>query len=169
MGCVDEVGKDMENAVVEAPAAEAAAPADAADKSDGTVWYGSDGLSIEALGAKVTATHPINFAQMSAQATTNADGQLSAIEYSIDMSDFTSDHPKLTEHLHNEDFFHTGMFPAASFKSTSVSAMPADADGNNAKIQGALTIRGVTKTIEAMAKAGVEGDVMRATSKFKIN
>ena len=169
VGCVDEVGKDMENAVVDAPAVAADAPKDAMANGEGTMWYGTDAVSIEALGAKVTATHPINFARMTAQASTNAEGQLSSIEFNIDMSDFSSDHPKLTEHLHNEDFFHTGMFPTASFKSTSVAAMPADEDGNNAKVQGDLTIRGVTKTIEAKAKAAVEGDMMRATSKFKIN
>ena len=107
VGCVDEVGKDMENAVVDAPAAAAEAPKEAVANGENTVWYGTDALSIEALGAKVTATHPINFARMTAQATTSGDGQLSAIEFAIDMSDFSSDHPKLTEHLHNEDFFHT--------------------------------------------------------------
>ncbi|MDX3884007.1 MAG: YceI family protein [Sphingomonas sp.] len=48
----------------------------------------------------------------------------------------------LTKHLLGPDFFDAAKFPTATFKSTSITV-----DGNDAKITGDLTIKGVTKQV----------------------
>lgn len=47
-------------------------------------------------------------------------GELNSLNVNIDMSSTFSDHPKLTKHLLNEDFFDVQKYAMAQFKSTSI-------------------------------------------------
>lgn len=78
-----------------------------------------------------------------------------------------SGNAKLDAHLATADFFDAEKFPTASFKSTRV--IP-DKDGDEAKIEGNLTIRGVTKPVVLDAEfvgAGINPFVKKPTVGFK--
>ncbi|MFD2785447.1 YceI family protein [Hymenobacter rubripertinctus] len=70
---------------------------------------------------------------------------------------------KLVGHLRSEDFFSIDKNPTSTFKITSVTPLKGDAKGNNATINGDLTIKGITQKISFPAKAGVKGGVASAT------
>ncbi len=76
-----------------------------------------------------------------------------------------SGNAKLDAHLATADFFDAEKFPTASFKSTRVTVK-----GDEAKIEGNLTIRGVTKPVVLDAEfvgAGINPFVKKPTVGFK--
>ncbi len=76
-----------------------------------------------------------------------------------------SGNAKLDAHLATPDFFDAEKFPTASFKSTRVRVK-----GDEAKIEGNLTIRGVTKPVVLDAEfvgAGINPFVKKPTVGFK--
>jgi polyisoprenoid-binding protein YceI len=77
----------------------------------------------------------------------------------------SSGNAKLDTHLATPDFFDAEKFPTASFKSTRVTV-----NGDEAKIEGNLTIRGVTKPVVLDAEfvgAGTNPFVKKPTVGFK--
>ena len=165
VACVEDVSKDKAHAVVEdvaadAPANERAAAAErwAVDASRST---------LKALGAKVTATHPIEFGQWQGQVAVS-DGQLSGVEYTIQMESLSSDHPKLTQHLKAADFFDVSTFPTASFRSTKI-VPGASEPGMTHTVTGELTIRGTTKQVSFPAQLTVGADEVAARTEFAID
>ncbi len=56
--------------------------------------------------------------------------------------------PKLDEHMRGEDFFDTAKYPTATFVSDKVTVTGAD----TAKVQGMLTLHGVTKPVTLNVK-----------------
>ncbi len=163
-GCVEDVGKDKVKAVVEeaAPAMEEKSPA--ATKA----WtVDASKSSIKALGAKITATHPIDFNTFEGTAKT-AGGELSAVAFTVTMDGLESDHPKLTGHLKNEDFFDVAKHPTASFESTSI-AKGSDAEGMTHTITGNMTVRGTTKSLTFPANVTATGTTVTATTEFTID
>ena len=70
---------------------------------------------------------------------------------------------KLVGHLKNEDFFAVDKNPTATFVISSVKAMKADANGNNAQVTGNLTIKGKTNPVTFPAKVGVKDGVASAS------
>ena len=87
------------------------------------------------------------------------------------MATITSDNPRLTKHLLNEDFFHVDKFPTSTFQSTSIEALPASGEVSPThKIVGTMTIRGQSKTIEFPATIDVsDATKITAKSEFAIN
>lgn len=65
------------------------------------------------------------------------------VSFTVDASTVDTDEPKRDEHLKSEDFFNTQKFPNFTFKSTSMKKVK----GNNYKLVGNLTMRGVTKSV----------------------
>lgn len=65
------------------------------------------------------------------------------ISFTVDAGSVDTDEPKRDEHLRSEDFFYTQKFPNFTFKSTSMKKT----SGNNYKLIGNLTMRGVTKSV----------------------
>ena len=65
------------------------------------------------------------------------------ISFTVDAGSVDTDEPKRDEHLRSEDFFYTQKFPNFTFKSTSMKKV----SGNNYKLVGNLTMRGVTKSV----------------------
>ncbi|WP_380878634.1 polyisoprenoid-binding protein [Sphingomonas sp. DBB INV C78] len=65
-----------------------------------------------------------------------------SVEIEIPINSVATSSAGLTKHLLGTDFFDAAKFPTATFKSTSVVV-----DGNDAKITGDLTIKGVTKQV----------------------
>jgi polyisoprenoid-binding protein YceI len=69
--------------------------------------------------------------------------QDSSVSVTIPIDKIQSTTPPLDAHLKTEDFFDSGKYPEARFRSTKI-----DVSGNTAKFTGELTIRDKTKTVE---------------------
>jgi len=167
-GCVEDVSKDKIEAVVEdvEPAEEKAK--EAAPSAEGDAWaVVMESSSIKALGAKVTATHPIDFHDWSATASVK-DGALVGLSYTVQMASLEADHPKLTAHLKDTDFFDVAKHPTSTFASTAVRA-GSDVEGMTHTIEGTMTIHGQSKTVTFPAKVQAKGDKLMAETEFALN
>lgn len=69
------------------------------------------------------------------------------VQVTFNVAAMTTTAPAFTKHLSSADFFDVAKFPTATFTSTAVQA-----SGNNAKITGNLTIKGITKPVTLAAK-----------------
>ncbi len=65
------------------------------------------------------------------------------VEFTADVASINTENEKRDAHLKSSDFFAADSFPTMTFVSTKVSGV----DANNFKIDGNLTIRGVTKPV----------------------
>jgi len=72
-----------------------------------------------------------------------ADLSKSSVEVKIPIRSVHSGVPKFDEHLKSADFFDSGKFPTATFKSTKVEP----SSNTNLKVTGDLTLHGVTKPV----------------------
>ena len=68
--------------------------------------------------------------------------QAASVSIEIPINKVVTSNADLNKHLLGADFFDAAKFPKATFKSTSVAV-----DGNDAKITGDLTIKGITKRV----------------------
>jgi len=85
----------------------------------------------------------------------------------VDLKD-TSSNAKLTGHLKSDDFFSAASHPIGKFEITSATPI-SDGSGNNYKLTGNLTIKGITKEVTFPAKVNINGDVVTASSDFNID
>lgn len=169
-GCVEDVGKDKVAATVEeVPVAEAPAP-DAA-KTEAPAAVGKE-LQIDqakskigALGAKISAKHPIDFHDYTGSVTLEGDVP-AGVKFDVKMATLTSDNEKLTGHLLNEDFFFVEKHPNATFTSTKVTT---GGTGGTHTVEGDLTIRGMTKRVTFPATFAVGTSEVTANTEFVIN
>lgn len=161
-GCIEDVGEGKVEAVVEQ-----AAPEPAKEVGTRSLKVDAARSSLKALGAKVTATHPIDFKTFSGEVSLDGD-DLKAIAFSAAVADLQADHPKLTQHLLNEDFLFVDKHPEATFRSTGVKA-GAKEPGMTHTVQGNLSIRGVTKKVTFPAKIAVDKGEVKAETEFVIN
>lgn len=67
----------------------------------------------------------------------------SSVELTIDVSSIFTGIQKRDDHLRSPDFFDIGKYPTISFTSAHINSV----HGNNAKVIGDLTIRGITRQI----------------------
>lgn len=156
-GCVEDVSKDkVEATVAEAKKVEQA-PAGDELKVDASKSM------IKALGAKITATHPIDFHDFTGSLALAGD-KLSSVSFEVQMASLEADHPKLTGHLKNEDFFDVANHPTATFQSTSIKQ-----EGGKATIEGNLTIRGNSKSVTFPADVKVTDTTVEAKTEFAID
>lgn len=165
VACVADVGEGHVAATVEEAPAPAAAPVEA---PTGTALAVDPARSsLRALGAKITATHPIDFPRFTGSVTVDGD-TVTGIAFEVDMASLESDHPKLTSHLKNADFFDVGRFPKATFRSTEISAGATEA-GATHTVKGDLTIRGTTKRVGFPATVTVAPGEVEARTEFVID
>ena len=164
--CVADVGEGKvaaEVAEAPAPSAEKAAPA-AAGKA---LKIDTSASKVHALGAKITATHPVDFKKWEGTVTVDGDA-VTDLNFTIHTASLESDHPKLTGHLKNEDFLFVEKFPTASFDASEIKA-GSDKEGATHTVTGALEIRGVTKQVTFPAKIEVAERGVKAATEFVIN
>jgi polyisoprenoid-binding protein YceI len=123
-----------------------------------------------AVGAKVTAHHPIDFKAYTGSVELSGD-QVVGLSYEADMTTLESDHPKLTEHLKDADFFDVAKFPKSTFKAVTFApgATGEGAEGMTHTVVGDLTIRGTTKRVTFPAKIEVKPEAVEATTEFSVN
>ena len=166
-GCVEDVATDKVEAVVEdvepaEPKAKEPAPA------AGTAWtVVKERSTIKALGAKVTATHPIDFKRWKAEVSVD-EGKLAALSYTVEMDSLEADHPKLTEHLKNEDFFDVPNHPTSTFASTQITE-GSDVEGMTHTVEGTMTIRGKAKSVTFPVKVQTKEGKLMAETEFALN
>lgn len=163
--CVEDVGTGKTEAtIVEPPATEPSEPTVAAGSA---LTVDASKGKVHALGAKVTAKHPIVFKDYTGAIT--VDGEtVTAVSYEVDMRTLEADHPKLTAHLLEEDFFDVAKHPNSTFASSEIAAGSDVADMTHT-VTGDLTIRGTTKRVSFPAKIAVTGTEAAASAEFVIN
>lgn len=167
IACVDDVGKDRVAATIEDAPEAPAEPATKAEPTGTVVQVDPAQSSLRAVGAKITAEHPIDFKDYTGQI--RVDGTtVSGIEFSVTMATLESDHPKLTAHLKNEDFFEVEKFPTATFASTSVKE-GSDAENFTHTVTGDLTLKGKTKRLTFPARISIEDGTVKAATEFVVN
>lgn len=161
--CVGDVGEGKVAAeVAEPPPAEKQAPV-----AGNKLAIDTARSSVKALGAKVTATHPIVFHTWEGSVMVDGD-TVTDLAFTVDMSSLEADHPKLTAHLKKEDFFDVARFPTSSFDAAKITA-GSNAEGMSHTVEGDLTIRGVTKRVSFPAKIDAAGTEVTASTEFTIN
>ncbi len=72
-----------------------------------------------------------------------ADPARSAIEVTVETASIDSNHAERDKHLRSEDFLHVAQYPQARFVSTGYTPLP----GNEARVEGEFTLRGVTRPV----------------------
>jgi polyisoprenoid-binding protein YceI len=96
-------------------------------------------------------------------------GQLVGGTVEIDMNTVADkDHGSennLVNHLKNPDFFDVKKFPISTFAITEVTS----ANGENIKVTGNLTIKGITHVVTFPAKIDVKGEIVNANGKVIID
>lgn len=175
--CAPDLSENRPVAEVQAPPPTAApAPAPATTMVDGlpvpalaaptVLNVAASQSTLGALGAKITATHPITFHKFAGQV--GLDGEtVTGISFAADIASLEADAPKLTAHLKKEDFLWADQFPQATFVSTAVA--PGGADGHTHTVTGDLTIRGKTVQVKFPATLLVEAGQVKAKTEFVIN
>ena len=84
-------------------------------------------------------------------------------------ADFTEPQKQIINKELKEIVFHPDQYPDITFQSTNVTAAKATTPGSyEVKIDGDLTLHGVTKRISIPATVTLEGDRLRAVGKFGI-
>jgi polyisoprenoid-binding protein YceI len=155
VACESEIDNKTAATVADAPAAApaappvpVAAPADA-NAPEGALPLKADS-KIEWVGAKVTKDHPGGFEKLSGHATLK-DGALAGATVEIALDSLYADHPKLTKHLKDADFFDVATYSTATFTITEVSA----GEGAKSTVKGTLDLHGVKKEIAFPATVNV--------------
>ncbi len=169
--CAADVGKDKVAAKVEAVPAEKAEAAveKAAPAGDVRVLaVDQDNGSIDVVAAKVTRAHDITFNKFNGRVAM-AGEELQGLEFDIDMSSIEADHPKLTEHLKDADFFDVKTFPQARFSTAEVTP-GSDEAGFTHTIKGEMMMHGKSQMITIPAKVvTAEDGTVTGESQFVLN
>lgn len=103
-------------------------------------------------------------------ATAVLDAGTGAMEFSLLMKSFNFKKALMQEHF-NENYVESDKFPKASFKGSvaDISAVNFKKDGMYpVKVNGDMTIHGVTKPVTADGTITVKGGAVKAESKFKV-
>lgn len=164
--CVADVGKGKVKADVQDVPTETTQKTDTADATTHAVDVSQS--SIKALGAKITATHPIVFHTFEGSVKVAGD-KLVGVSFSTDMATLEADHPKLTAHLKDKDFLDVATYPKATFESVAVEEGSKEAGEWTHTVSGDMTIHGQTKRITFPAKVAVGADKVSASTEFVLD
>lgn len=165
VGC-DDPTANAPVAEVTAPVAEPATPEPPATPATAGATLKGDNTtgSIVFVGGKITGSHSGGFNTFSASGTV-ADGQLTAIEGTIDMASTHADAEKLTGHLKSPDFFSIEEFTTSTFKSSSIAAVTTGGH----TVTGILNFHGVEKQISFPATITVADGSASLKAEFSLN
>ena len=129
---------------------------------------------VEWLGKKVTGQHNGTVDIKSGELNVE-NGELEGGKFVIDFNTIKvldledpESNAKLTNHLKSEDFFSAEKHPEAIFEITSLEKAD-DGKGNNYKVNGNLTIKGIAKNISFPANINVTDNKVTATADFNLD
>jgi polyisoprenoid-binding protein YceI len=95
-----------------------------------------------------------SFGKFSAEAETEGDNfETASVHFSADVNSITTGVDQRDGHLKSADFFDTEKYPTIDFVSTSFTKV----SGDNYKLKGNLTMRGVTRPVELDVEFGGTG------------
>jgi polyisoprenoid-binding protein YceI len=117
-----------------------------------TVWNIDPAHSAAQFKAKHLMISSVSgeFGKMSGKVTYDGKNYSTiSAEAAIDVASINTREPKRDEHLKSPDFFNASAYPSITFKSKRVENI----SGNNFKLIGDLTIRGVTKEVALSVEA----------------
>ncbi len=120
-----------------------------------------------ALGAKITAQHPIVFHEFAGKVGLEGD-TVTGVAFSAKIASLEADQERLTGHLKKPDFLDAVAYPYATFGSTEIKQQIAK-DGTTDTVTGDLTIHGVTKRVTFPATILVDATKVFASAEFVIN
>jgi polyisoprenoid-binding protein YceI len=112
--------------------------------------HSSIGFGVKHMGV---STFRGNFKAAAGSLVTEGDA-IRKIEGTVLVDNLTTEEPSLTGHLHSGDFFDGANHPELTFRSTSIEPT----DDGRLRVQGDLTIRGVTRAAELDAEIEGVGD-----------
>ena len=118
---------------------------------------------VDWVGSKVSLDHRGGFERIGGFAVVNNE-ELVGLEAQFEVASLFSDHPKLTKHLLDPDFFDVEAFPTASFVLKNYTSQ-----NNNGEMTGVLTLKGVSKTIAFPAQVALEEGIVSVEAEFTIN
>ena len=132
--------------------------------------------TIEFEGFKDDASHKGGFEKFSGTVKLDED-DLSAAEVVLEMDagSLWSDHPSLTAHLLNEDFFHVTKFPKAEFRSTALrEAKPEEREGTGREkishvLSGKLTFLGVSQKLDLPVELNLSKDALSVRGVYNLD
>lgn len=104
------------------------------------------------------------------KATAVLDATTGNLEFAVLIKAFKFEKALMEEHF-NENYMESDKYPKSTFKGqvTNMSDINLKKDGEyKAKVKGKLTIHGVTKDVETMAKFVVKGGKITANSEFEV-
>lgn len=162
--CAADVGEGRVAATVSEPAP----TTEAAPAHIGRVLtLDTQASTVHALGAKITATHPIAFDRWEGEM--RADGMnLTGVDVTIHMASLRADIEDLTGHLKTADFFDVETFPTSRFISTSVTEVAGD-NGSTHEVSGNLTMHGQTQRIAFPVTVSHPDGALKAVTEFVID
>jgi polyisoprenoid-binding protein YceI len=161
-----------EPAAAAPPAASSSAASGTGVKLEGgTATINADNSKISFVGTHKAPKKPDPrtgyFTQFSGKLVVDeASKTLKSAEVDIETASLRTQFDKLTDHLKSPDFFEVREYPKAAFVSTKIEA----GDGaNQVKVEGKLTLHGVTKDITFPATVQIDGGAITVTAKFDFN
>jgi len=121
---------------------------------------------IEFVGKKADGKHDGGFKKFTSEAVYNADKPAaSSLVIAIDATSLWADHPKLTNHLKNPDFFDVRKYPKIEFKSSEVVV----GEEGKCRIIGQMTMLGKPVKIEIPATAETTDSAITLDADFVID
>ncbi|MFO0948564.1 MAG: YceI family protein [Planctomycetota bacterium] len=128
----------------------------------------SQNTTVSFVGKKTDGAHTGGFKEITGMIRWSGNDLASAkIQVDISTASLYSDNLALTIHLKAPDFFDVKRHPKATFTSTAVS--PVNKEKNIYRVQGQLTLLGVTKSIEFPARILVDKESLSLESEFKLD
>jgi len=120
-------------------------------------------------GSKVTGKHEGGFSRFGGTIyLVDGNVEKSGVDVQIETASVFTDADVLTEHLQTGDFFEVEKYPAASFRSTRVTA-DKEAGPDSYKVSGNLELRGVKKFVVFPATITVTSADVAVNADFAIN
>ncbi|MEQ1566667.1 MAG: YceI family protein [Myxococcota bacterium] len=120
---------------------------------------------VDAVGAKITATHPIVFHTFDGVVGVEGD-VVKGVAFAVEVASLEADKPKLTTHLKDADFLDAPTYPHATFASTEITA---GGEGGTHTVTGDLTIHGKTLRVTFPATIAVGAAEVSAKTEFTID
>jgi len=132
--------------------------------------------SVSWIGRKVTGSHsgtiPVSSGEVFLDGEIIKSGSFGLDLAKVKVTDIPdpSYNAKLVKHLKSADFFSAENFPSAKFTIEGATKLEQPlSTGENMRIQGALTIKGITKSVEFPAQVIIKDGVAEARGNAKID